>query len=345
MTVRSAWHLPTGQTREDTRLAAGLGMAPAGPLTARPGCVAGGLQLSGTSAASMQAKLSPGQVWVAGTSTSLQGGYPVTVDADTLLTFADGHATLPRVDTVAITVYDSDYDGTGTYQATLEIVQGVPAAAPTARSLPANSEPLFDVAVPAGASAAKGISWGSAVTDRRRYTAALGGILPTSGAAPAGGFQMGQYRDANGRLERWNGTQWAKFIPDTMLRSSANVGATASTGYVETLSGTAPTVTAVFTAPPSTWVHISFGALATADGGTTACISFRVRQQSGTEVTAPLDSHAAMFTGTGRASISSCVAEGPLTPGAVYTATLAHRSSGGQNTTYNNRFIRVDPVA
>ncbi|MGO4430847.1 hypothetical protein AB4Z54_71780, partial [Streptomyces sp. MCAF7] len=131
MTVRSAWHLPTGQTREDTRLAVGLGMASAGPLLTRAGCVFGGLQLTGTAATSMQAKLSPGQVWIAGTSTGSQGGYPVTVDSDTLLTVADGHASLPRVDALAVRVYDNDYDGLGKYEATLELLQGTPAGSPT----------------------------------------------------------------------------------------------------------------------------------------------------------------------------------------------------------------------
>ncbi|MFE6774846.1 hypothetical protein [Streptomyces sp. NPDC057702] len=346
MTVRSAWHLPTGQTREDTRLAVGLGMASAGPLLTRAGCVVGGLHLSGTAATSMQARLSPGQVWVSGTSTGAQGGYPVTVDADTLLTFADGHASLPRVDAVVIRVYDNDYDGSGQYAATLEVLQGTAAAAPSAPAVPRNAELLYQVAVPAGASAAKGVTWASAITDRRRYTAALGGIVPAAGGAAHNGAYVGQYRDAGGRLERWDGTRWAKLIPDTVLRHTLDWGSTTSASYVELLTDTRDPLTATFTAPSSTWVSLTFGAFTGADGEATAYVSFRLRQQGGAEVLPPLDDRAAILVGSGKASISTCLPVGNLTPGAVYTATLAYRSSvAGTRVHFDNRFVRVDPVA
>lgn len=347
MTIRSAWHLPTGQTREDTRLAAGLGMASAGPLLTRAGCVIGGLALTGSAAASMQAKLSPGQVWVPGTSTGAQGGYPVTVDADTLITFADGHASLPRVDAVVIRVYDTDYDGSGKYQAALEIIQGTAAAGPAAPATPKNAELLYEVAVPAGASAAKGITWASAITDRRRYTAALGGIIPSSNGPAVNGTHVGQYRDAGGRLERWNGTQWAKYIPDAVLRYSADWGATTSSTYQELLTDTTTPLTATFTAPYSKWVSVSLGAYTGTDDGGIAYISYRIRQQSsGAEIQPPVDERAAMLWGTGRASIHSCCALGELIPGTVYTATACYRSgTNGQRVHFDNRFIRVDPVA
>ncbi|KAK1184892.1 hypothetical protein B7755_046520 [Streptomyces sp. NBS 14/10] len=347
MTVRSAWHLPTGQTREDTRLAVGLGMASAGPLLTRAGCVFGGLQLTGTAATGMQAKLSPGQVWIAGTSTGSQGGYPVTVDSDTLLTVADGHASLPRVDALVVRVYDNDYDGLGKYEATLELLQGTPAGSPTAPAVPKNAELLYEIAVPAGASAAKGITWASAITDRRRYTAALGGIVPAVGGAPHNGAYVGQYRDVGGRLERWDGAQWTKFIPNAVLMHTADWGGTTSTSYVEVLpiDTTVPLV-ATFTAPPSRWVSLTFGAFSAADGDTTAYISFRLRLQSGTEVLAPSDDRAAILVGPARASISTCFPVGNLTPGAVYTATAAYRSSvAGTRAHFDNRFIRIDPVA
>ncbi|GAA1134906.1 MULTISPECIES: hypothetical protein [Streptomyces violaceusniger group] len=347
MTVRSAWHLPNGQTREDTRLAVGLGMASAAPLLTRAGCVFGGLRLTGTAATGMQAKLSPGQVWVPGTSTGAQGGYPVTVDADTLLTFADGHASLPRVDAVIVRVYDTDYDGSGKYEAALEVLQGTAASSPTAPAVPKSAELLYEVAIPAGASAAKGITWASAITDRRRYTAALGGIVPAAGGAPHNGAYAGQYRDADGRLERWDGAQWTKLIPDTVLRHTADWGGTTSTSYLEILPiDTTLPLFATFTAPPSRWVSLTFGAFTAADGNATAYISFRLRTQSGTEVLTPSDDRAAILDGAGRASISTCFPVGNLTPGAVYTVTAAYRSSvAGTRVHFDSRFIRVDPVA
>ncbi|WP_172381307.1 hypothetical protein [Streptomyces sp. MNP-20] len=344
MTIRSAWHLPTGQTREDTRLAASLGMASSGPLTARGGCAVGGLQLSGTAAASMQARLSPGRLWVPGTSAAAQGGYPVTVDADTLLTFADGHATLPRVDALVVRVYDADYDASGRYEVVLEIVQGTPAGAPVPPALPKSAELLYEVSVPAGASAARGITWAAAVADRRRYAAALGGILPAGGGYGAQGTHVGQYRDAGGRLERWDGGQWQKYIPDAMLTRNSTPGNTTSQTYAEALAATTPLV-ATFVAPSSTWVHIAVGARAGSDNGGGAYISVNVRPKAGgADLSTASDDRAAVYTGAGSASVYTNFALGRLTPGVEYTATAAHRT-GSTKAYFDSRFIRVDPVA
>ncbi|MGW6459289.1 hypothetical protein ACWF94_25750 [Streptomyces sp. NPDC055078] len=348
MTTRSAWHLPSGQTREDTRLAVSLGMAAAGPLTTRPGCAYGGLQLTGTAAASMQARLSPGRLWVAGTSAPAQGGYPVTVDADTLLTFTDGHATLPRIDALVVRVIDSDYDGSGRYEAVLDLIPGTPAAVPLPPGVPANAEPLYEIAVPAGASAARGITWANAITDRRRYTAALGGILPAGGGQGGGPLMVGQYRDLNGRLQRWNGTQWMPFIPDAILRHHTDGGHTTSAAYIEVLEGTTGPLVATFTAPPSGWVHISIGALASVDSTAVrhAFLSCTVRQGTAMVTNGgSRDTRSAQYGGTGRASVSTQFAQA-VTPGLVHTATLTYRSQDAAATAhFDNRFVRVDPVA
>ncbi|MFI6638168.1 hypothetical protein [Streptomyces sp. NPDC050504] len=352
MTIRSAWHQPTGQTREDTRLAVSLGMASTGPLTTLAGCVHGGLQLTGSAAVSMQARLSPGRVWVAGTSAAAQGSYPVTVDADTLLTFRDGHATLPRVDALVVRVHDPDYDGTGTPASVLELIPGEPAAAPVPPGVPKNAELLYHVRVPAGASAATGITWAQAVTDRRRYTAALGGIIPAGGGpgAATSGYHVGQYRDANGRLERWDGSRWAKYVPDAYLLLSGDRGYTKKEEpeYEELLRDETPDgagrCSAPFVGPPSGYVHISVGALVIVEhafGGYVSCV---VRQGS-TVVSAASADRAAVFSGVaGRASVYTNFAL-KVTPGAEYVATAAY-ASGRLNSQvdFDNRFVRVDPV-
>ncbi|GHE46139.1 hypothetical protein GCM10018785_14840 [Streptomyces longispororuber] len=344
MTTRSAWHLPTGQTREDTRLAVSLGMAASGPLTARGGCVVGGLQLTGTAATSMQARLSPGRLWVPGGSAAAQGGYPVTVDADTQLTFADGHATLPRVDALVVRVYDADYDASGRYEAVLEIVQGTPASAPVPPALPRTAELLYEVSVPAGASAARGITWATSVADRRRYTAALGGILPAGGGHGTQGAYPGQYRDAGGRLERWDGGQWQKYIPDAVLRHSIDLGWTTSKTFTEALNEAVPLTTS-FVAPASTWVHIAFGARVAGDDGGGAYLSVNVRPKAGGALLLTAsDDLAAIYTGAGSASVYTNVPLGRLTPGTEYSVTAAHRT-GTTKAWFDNRFLRVDPVA
>ncbi|EPH44705.1 hypothetical protein ABT390_30935 [Streptomyces aurantiacus] len=347
MTIRSAWHLPTGQTREDTRLAVSLGMSSSGPLTARGGCAVGGLQLTGTAATSMQARLSPGRLWVPGTSAAAQGGYPVTVDADTQLTFADGHATLPRVDALVVRVYDADYDASGRYEAVLEIVQGTPASAPVPPALPKNAELLYEVSVPAGASAARGITWAAAVADRRRYTAALGGILPAAGGFNARGSHVGEYRDVNGRLERWDGSRWMLYTPNAMLKHNADRGKTTSTAYTETLLevGSNP-FGLTFVAPASGWVHIAIGAQMWGDGGKEAFMSVNVRPATGgTPLIAAHDDRAAYHNGPGASSTYTNFPLGQLTPGVSYTAIAAFRSgTAGNEALFDNRFVRVDPV-
>ncbi|WP_217624191.1 H-type lectin domain-containing protein [Streptomyces sp. TRM64462] len=210
MTVRVG-RLTNGMTPEDHRLAASVGMAPTGPLTTRGGCIPGGLDLAGSSA--MQATLQPGRLWIQGANAAPQGGYAVTVDAEELLTFSDGDATYARIDAVVVRVRDDVYDGSQLLEGRVEIVEGTPAADPVAPVSPANSEKLYEVTVPAGASAGTGgIDWGTAVAERRRYTAALGGIVPPGWASGFSGGYTGQYRDVNGVLQRWSGTEWEPIL-------------------------------------------------------------------------------------------------------------------------------------
>ncbi|WP_275465851.1 hypothetical protein [Streptomyces noursei] len=100
MTVRAAWLLPTGQTREDTRLAPLGTMTPQYELTSRDGVIAGGNPLAATSVGPMQLQIGTGRAVVQGTLS--QGAYPAAVTAPETLTVADGHAQLPRVDSAVI---------------------------------------------------------------------------------------------------------------------------------------------------------------------------------------------------------------------------------------------------
>ncbi|GLF97541.1 H-type lectin domain-containing protein [Streptomyces yaizuensis] len=209
MTVRVG-RLTSGMTPEDHRLAASTAMAPSGPLTTVGGCLPGGLDLAPVPGSALQATLSAGRLWIQGTSAAAQGGYAVTVDAPALLTFGAGHATNARIDSVVVRVKDPAHDGsTGTPTGEVLVVEGTPSGIPTPPVIPANSERLYDVTV---AKVGVGLDWSTGVADRRRYTAAVGGIVPPgSGVAFDGGYN-GQYRDANGVLERWNGTAWEPIL-------------------------------------------------------------------------------------------------------------------------------------
>ncbi|WP_225847921.1 hypothetical protein [Streptomyces sp. HPF1205] len=215
-TVRSAWLLGTGQTREDTRLTELGATLPADPLKVTSGILPGSADGSAKVAAfwltdqtAMTATVQPGRAVIQGMAT--QGAYAVTLAEATTLTFADGDPQ-PRVDLVCLRVYDTPYDGSGQTAAALEIVRGTAAATPVPPPVPAQALPLYTVAVPAGASAGNtGILWASAVTDLRVTTVATGGVLPVYGNAAVPGSYIGQLRDNNNVVERWSKSAWVGY--------------------------------------------------------------------------------------------------------------------------------------
>ncbi|MGW2633813.1 hypothetical protein ACWC2K_31400 [Streptomyces chattanoogensis] len=212
MTVRSGWLVTRGpdgggQTREDTRVVPVGTFAPAGELTARSGVIPGGNPFALVAAGEMEATVGVGRAVVQGTAP--QGAYPVAITAPESVTFAPGDAQFPRIDLVALRVYDDPYDSSGEEKAALEVVQGDPAAAPTAPPFTGAALPLWEVTVPAGASSGTGgINWATGVADRRDYAVAVGGI--TVGNTPAA--YAGQWRDYGGVLERSNGADWEPVV-------------------------------------------------------------------------------------------------------------------------------------
>lgn len=228
MTVRSAWLLTggedPGQTRQDTRLAPVGTFTPAGELATAQGVIPGGDPFAASGSGAMSLQVGPGRAVVQGTGT--QGSYPVAVDAPESVTFTDGDAAFARIDTVCLHVADLLFDTSGQTLARIEVVPGTPADVPQAPTLDPGYLPLWDVTVPAGASAAVGgVDWGSALDDRRRYTVAVGGITPRGVAGDAGAYD-GQYGDFDGVLYRWSATDgaWTLYRPP----SPAPVTATGS---------------------------------------------------------------------------------------------------------------------
>ncbi|MFF9912282.1 hypothetical protein [Streptomyces sp. NPDC013457] len=221
MPVRSGWLLPTGQTRQNTRITNIGATTPTNPLGVRSGILpgtydgkfrVGGLWIS--SAGPMTATVYHGRAVVQGGNSD--GAYPVALDQDMTITFGDGDALNPRIDLVVLRVYDNDADLQGKYDAVVEIVKGEPKAAPVAPAAPARSLPLCSVRVKAGASAGTGgIDWTASgtVTDLRTTTVAVGGILPTYNNATVIGSYPGQYQDNDDShfLQRWNGTGWVAY--------------------------------------------------------------------------------------------------------------------------------------
>ncbi|MEU1189843.1 hypothetical protein [Streptomyces sp. NPDC005859] len=217
MPVRSGWLSPDGQSRDDTRLVSLGALTPTSPVATRSGVLPGssdgasrisGFTLTGT-ANSMSATVSPGRAVLQ--STDARGAYPVALTEYSSVTFADGNAQHNRVDLLVLRIYDHAHDGSGRTEAVVEIVPGTPAAAPTAPAAPGLSLPLYEVTVPANASAGTGgIAWASALVGRRTATVGVGGILPVTTDTSTGAYP-GQYRDLGGQLQRWSGTAWTDY--------------------------------------------------------------------------------------------------------------------------------------
>lgn len=205
MTVRSVWHINPGQTRADTRLSPVGTWTPTDATQTRGGVVPGGTALNLTGA-TMTGTIAIGRAVVQGTAT--QGAYGVVVTAAETFTVANGHASLARIDSVFAVAYDQLYDTSGQTLAAIVYTQGTAASSPTAPTAPATGTAylkLWDIAVPAGASAGSPINWATALTDQRVYTTAVGGITPGSTVA---GAYAGQWRDNGGVLERYTGSAW-----------------------------------------------------------------------------------------------------------------------------------------
>ncbi|WP_030687868.1 hypothetical protein [Streptomyces globisporus] len=220
MAVRSGWLSPTGQTRQNTRITNIGATTPVNPLGVRSGILpgtfdgkyrVGGLWMSSTGP--MTATVYQGKAVIQGGTAD--GAYPVALDEDMTITFADGDPLNDRIDLVVLRVYDNDVDALGKYEAGIEIVRGTPAAVPTAPAAPARSLILFTVKVKKGASAGTGgIDWaGGASTDLRTTTVSSGGILPVYNNAGVPGAYPGQYQDNDNAhfLQRWDGTAWVAY--------------------------------------------------------------------------------------------------------------------------------------
>ncbi|GAA2786160.1 hypothetical protein [Streptomyces showdoensis] len=220
MPVRSGWLLPTGQTRQHTRITNLGATTPVNTLGVRSGILpgtydgkyrVGGLWMS--SNGPMTAIVYAGRAVIQGTDND--GAYPVTLDQDVTITFADGDPLNPRIDLVVVRVYDNDVDTLGKYEATVEIVKGEAKAVPVAPVAPARSLVLFSVQVKKGASAGTGgIDWAAgASTDLRQTVVAAGGILPVYNNGGVPGAYPGQYQDNDNAhfLQRWDGTLWVAY--------------------------------------------------------------------------------------------------------------------------------------
>lgn len=122
----------------------------------------------------MTVKVNPGQCVVQSAVGSTQGPYIYTLDAVTNVTIGTAHATLDRIDLIAIRIRDANIDTSGQRDGQPVVVPGTNGGGVPALPTDATYLTLAQVAVTHGHTS---IVAGD-ITDKRVYLAALGGILP-----------------------------------------------------------------------------------------------------------------------------------------------------------------------
>jgi hypothetical protein len=208
MAVRIFGVASTSNSAEDFRLAAAGLWVPSSQINARTGVTSAPV-LTGTG--SFTCTVGAFSCVIDGTSNSLQGSYPVSLDTATTVTINAASAQA-RIDLISLQMKDNAYDGSGLQQGQITYTAGTPGSG-IPPSAPANSISLFTV--PVGASASS-VNFASA-TAVYPYTAAAGGIVPVRSAADQPAAVAGvQYRhrldvSAGGTSPtEWsvNGTTW-----------------------------------------------------------------------------------------------------------------------------------------
>ena len=143
---------------------------------------------------------------------STLGPYVLVSDAAVNITFDPGEASVARVDRIIARAYDDTNDGSGQTKGDVYYLKGQASGAATA--MPNNAILLYEVTVPAGASAGGGgIDFNTATTDRRFYTSAAGGIIPIANATDMSGINspydgMAIYRTDLDTLYIYDGTNF-----------------------------------------------------------------------------------------------------------------------------------------
>lgn len=185
----------------------------------RPSGTGTDLQVAAQAAPNMSVRVFPGCATIQGTASSLQGAYIYTLDATTNLTIGAAHASLTRIDLIAVRIRDSTYDTSGARDGGLVVIAGTPGGGAPSLPIDATYWTLASVTI-----AALDTTIGTGdISDVRRFTAALGGTIEcTSTTRPTTAPNTGQriFETDTGLHYRYNGTAW---VPDGKQRIAQSV--------------------------------------------------------------------------------------------------------------------------
>lgn len=189
----------------------------AGALVARGGVHPRGgtnsLQVSQRATPDMNVTIAPGTCHIA--ATSITGGvYACVNDAAYDVAISAAHATLARKDLIFAQVRDAVDDSGSNNDFIIDKATGTPASSPTRPATPGQAIALAEVLVPANSTS---VTNGN-ITDLRRKTVALGGILPcaNSGEVPSSPYAgMKIFRTDTKQEQVWDGTAWQTIISNS----------------------------------------------------------------------------------------------------------------------------------
>lgn len=145
--------------------------------------------------ANMSVDVAAGAAFVRGDDSSRQGFYHVVNDAIVNVAVAASHASLPRIDTAIVRVYDSTVIGGGTDAATVEVLTGTATSGATlanrtgAATLPATAIRIADILVPGASTTVTTANIGNPKDPRVGLTGYPAGSLSSVAGAPAQYYQ------------------------------------------------------------------------------------------------------------------------------------------------------------
>lgn len=235
----------------------------------------------------MTVNVAVGQAVVQGSTTTTQGPYVYTLDVAKTVTITAAHATLPRIDVVAVRVRDSNVSGTG-LDGDIVAIAGTAASSPAVPGFPADGASylaLANISVPA---AATNIASGQ-ITNQWQWTTTEGGSLLVETKAKLDAITtlpMGQlaYVWVDKTHWAWNGTVWKRLMTEDEVGLGIVAYTQATSGTGTTTSGgvkdTGLTLTFTFKAGRRYWVRCMGNAVA----GTGAAVArYLIVNHTGTD--------------------------------------------------------------
>lgn len=245
----------TGLT--DHRILNGSLLTSDGQLAVRGGILPGLTSGNLSTVSAMVARVAPVKVVIPNSISAALGPYLLVSDANVDITFDAGEASVSRVDRIIARSYDNTNDGSGQTTGSIYYLKGQ--ASGLATALPNNSVLLYEMTIPAGASAGGGgVNFSNAV-DKRVYTTAQGGIIPVASATDMTAISnpyegMGIYRTDLDVLYIHDGTN---FKPRGQVSVASSGSLSNVTNPYDGLIATARDADAIWLYDGSTWRFIA----------------------------------------------------------------------------------------